>query len=365
MMAPVSGICAGCLNNITSKEYLDCIICKKRYDIECVGISQKRYHSFYANQDKKRTWKCSECISKMPKTGNLDTSLQSQTQELQNTATTPSSEINNVTVRQRREKLLPSNELSEFPISERYLTEDKLRHILSDTITTMVTAQLESLNAQFVELRESVTFYNQKYEEIKTILEEKTAVIHSLENDNLKLKSTVLDLSNRLNSVEQTMREGNIEINGIPEHKSENLANAVAQLVKVVDASITSEDVTLVTRVAKLNKNDSRPRTIVAKLRTPRHRDVILAAVTKFNKSHPNDKLNSHQLGYGGARCPVYVSEHLSPTNKSLHAATRIRAKEMGYKFTWVRNGRIFVRKDEFCESKLIRSQEDLHNVIK
>ena len=62
----------------------------------------------------------------------------------------------------------------------------------------------------------------------------------------------------------------------------------------------------------------------------------------------------------GGPRKSVYVSEHLSPANKSLHAAARLKAKELNYKFTWIRNGRIFVRKDESSEFILIRNTESL-----
>lgn len=51
-----------------------------------------------------------------------------------------------------------------------------------------------------------------------------------------------------------------------------------------------------------------------------------------------------------------FVNLFLSPVNKSLHAAARIRAKELNYKYTWINNGRIFMRKDDFGEAILIDS---------
>lgn len=44
-----------------------------------------------------------------------------------------------------------------------------------------------------------LSFYNEKYEEMKAALEDKSTTIKELQNDNAVLKSTVSDLSIRLN----------------------------------------------------------------------------------------------------------------------------------------------------------------------
>lgn len=393
-MAANYGNCSGCLSMLTNKEFLECTACENKYDIDCAKISSQRFYSFYSsNLEQKRTWKCPECNSKQPKMGNLNTPIHSSVRcetKASNAVmpsphtrvddeTTPSDHDNkihspgtsNVTIRSKRQQRSRASQQTrqphtppDSPRRDDYLTEDRLRVILSDTLHTtirnLVSGQLKSLNDQVNDLKDSMTFYNQKYEDMKASLEEKTAIINGLKSDNTKLKSTVLDLSNRLNMVEQNMRECNIEVNGIPEHKTENLVKTIEQLANVIDAPIVPEDILYVTRVAKLNRESDRPRTVVAKLRTPRQRDEVLAAVTAFNKKNPNDKLSSQHLGFGDVRKPVYVSEHLSPANKSLHAAARLKARELGYKFTWIRNGRIFVRKDEFGEFLLIRNSENL-----
>jgi hypothetical protein len=205
-----------------------------------------------------------------------------------------------------------------------------------------------------------MTFFNGIFEDMKSDLEEKTALIRTLQNENGVLKTTVTELSNRVNLVEQSMRENNVEINGIPEHKTENLISIVAQLNKITGEPIGQNDILHATRVAKLTKDSERPRTVIVKFSSPKHRDSLLAAVAKFNKTNPKEKLSTQHLGLGSVNKPVYVSEHLSPVNKALHAATRIKAKELKYKFIWIRNGRIFVRKDEFSESKLIRNRDTL-----
>lgn len=51
------------------------------------------------------------------------------------------------------------------------------------------------------------------------------------------------------------MRDGNIEVNGIPENKNENLVKTIEQLSKTVGEPIVPEDILFTTRVAKLNKH--------------------------------------------------------------------------------------------------------------
>lgn len=113
-------------------------------------------------------------------------------------------------------------------------------------------------------------------------------------------------------------------------------------------------------RVAKANKDSVRPRSIIVKLTSPLVRDELLAATKAFNRTHQNDKLNSSHLGLSGDKSPVYVSEHLSPANKQLHAAARKIAKEKAYAFVWVRNGRIHMRKNVSSKSFVVKNEEFL-----
>ncbi|CAB3255167.1 unnamed protein product [Arctia plantaginis] len=81
------------------------------------------------------------------------------------------------------------------------------------------------------------------------------------------------------------------------------------------------------------------PRTIIVKLATPLLRDTFLAKVKRFNKANPNDKINTNHIGIGGTKMPVYVLEHLSPTNKKVHAAARQRKPDKELKFVWIKQG--------------------------
>lgn len=367
-MAPQYRKCSGCQNTIKNKEFLECAVCKMRYDIDCANISSERFYGSFAQDiDRRRTWKCPECCSKQPKTGNLNTPIHS-TGRCDSVVNAGSEDLSlhtaNITVRTRK----PHLHSLDSPNRDEYVTEEKLRNILKEEfevsfrsiIKELISTQVENLVEELKEMKDSLNFFNKQYEDIKSTLEAKNAIIDYLQKDNNILKSSVTDLSDRLNQVEQNLRECNIEVNGIPEHKQENLNNTVEQLIKTVTAPISADDILLATRVAKVSKDSDRPRALIVKFRTPRLRDTVIASVAAFNKKNPNNKLSSKHLGLAGTSRPVFVAEHLSPLNRALHAATRHKAKELNYKYTWVRNGRIFIRKNESSNALLIRNMDGL-----
>ncbi|XP_026324279.1 uncharacterized protein LOC113233369 [Hyposmocoma kahamanoa] len=167
----------------------------------------------------------------------------------------------------------------------------------------------------------------------------------------------------RLNLLEQHARETNVEINGIPEHKPENHVSVFKQLSSAVSRPIADTNVLFCTRVRKMDDSSERSCAIVVKLPSTEIRDEILAAVAKFNKATPSEKLHSGHLGYGGKTSPIFVSEHLAPYYKALHARTRHVARDKDYKYVWIRNGRIFVRKNDQSPAKQIKSYENLNNL--
>ncbi|XP_072948705.1 uncharacterized protein [Epargyreus clarus] len=248
------------------------------------------------------------------------------------------------------------------------LTEDRLRKLIkqdmTETITHLVTEQLANLNHQISGFQESLSFINKQYDSLLQTVSEKNEIINNLVTKNEYLTSQVHNLTERLGQVEQSMRSTNIEISGLPEHKLENLTSTIVQLGNIVDNPIADTDIMHVTRIAKINKESNRPRSVIVKLRSQRRRDELLAAVSRFNKKNRDKKLNSEYLGLGGRCVPVFVSEHLTLTNKRLHAIARSKAREAGFKFVWIRDGRIFVRRNEQCHAIYIKDEESLQLIV-
>ncbi|CAH2102508.1 unnamed protein product [Euphydryas editha] len=90
-------------------------------------------------------------------------------------------------------------------------------------------------------------------------------------------------------------------------------------------------------RVRKLDSENKNPRAVIVKLRSVLLRDTILISGMKFNRLHPKENLSTQHLGYGHSVRPIFMSEHLSPLNKKIHAAPRKAAREKCYLYLWVR----------------------------
>ncbi|CAH2233669.1 jg10635 [Pararge aegeria aegeria] len=206
-------LCTGCKNDLPKKEYLSCSTCGS---------------------------------NKRPKKGNTNTPVRAAVASLASSKEVSEPTDLNVTVRRKPSKsptpTLSNTEAVGVGQSESnrssYLTESNLRDILkqklSSTIAKLVTAQLNTINLQITGFGESMSFINAQFEEMKAVMAEKSAIINQLNKENDQLRSSVKDLTNRLNIVESHLRECNIEVNGIPEHRSENLVNTMLQLGQVV-----------------------------------------------------------------------------------------------------------------------------------
>ncbi|XP_013147952.1 PREDICTED: uncharacterized protein LOC106110614 [Papilio polytes] len=347
-------ICSGCKLTLPAKEFMVCSKCKSKYDLMCANLTLKRFTSMESRQ--KSSWKCPECCSYIPKSATTNTTSRSHSEDI-------ATDHLNIPLRNK-----PIRDLATSQEDCTFVKEDKLRAIiqeefcsaLKNNIKDLIRAELKITNDKIDSFQDAINFINAQYEEMKNSLQEKSTIISALKTENEKLKKDVKELGNRLNIMELHSRDSNIEINGLPENRSENLTNTLNQLAKIVNYSLVTEDIQHVTRVAKLSRESNRPRAVIVKLRSPRQRDAFLTAVMKFNKANVDKKLGSHHLGIGGTHSPVFVTEHLTPENKSLHAATRKKAKELCYKFVWIRNGRIYVRKDENCQALQIKSTDTL-----
>ena len=204
----------------------------------------------------------------------------------------------------------------------------------------------------------SISFLEEKYETIREDMSNKIKCIKTLETENSILKTNISELTTRLNLIEQHGRADNLEIQCIPEHKNENLLSVTKQIANSINYKLNDADIHLCTRIAKQNKDSRRPRSVLVKFSNQRIRDAFLAATINFNKkaSNPTERLNTSHLGIGGDKKPIYVLQHLSPTVKSPHAAARLKAKEIGYRFVWVKGGTVYMRKSEDSAYKNIKN---------
>lgn len=347
MSEGTSRACGGCPEPIVSiSDSLTCSSCKNYYHQSCIFPGRKAPPGL-------TSWLCPVC---KPRTVPSD-----NTPVRPKNAGHMTSEDANVT---HRKKGTPVAAPIMDPVA---LTSDMVRAIvkaeisdllkhLNDTMANFVNKELKSIKEEISSVKESMNFMNNQYEDIRSEVKAKFSTVDKLQKENEKLIDNIKNLSMRVNTMEQQARSCNIEIQCLPESKTENLVSTVMNMSKVISCKISESDIHNVTRIAKINPESTRPRSIVVQFSSPKVRDAFLAASIKYNKINPQDKLNTFALGIGNTKQNVYIVEHLSAYYKAVHAAARKRAKELGYKYVWVRNGRIFMRKSDDSDYKYIKN---------
>ncbi|CAH1636731.1 unnamed protein product [Spodoptera littoralis] len=327
----------GCCERQTSSTgFLHCQSCKFRYHLNCVNIQRPLKD---LTEDFKLKYICPGCHSKLPKVDNTNTPIRPSSQS----ATCyqldePSTNVNN----RRGGHPLHQHEPSVTTEDIRLIIKEELESVFNNfkvSILKEVERKTQEVLDRFNQISDALKIFEQNQANLKDEVTLNSNRINTLEAENTSLRESVADLRSRLARSEQYSRATNLEIQNVPEFKTENLYSVVRQIAAVSGYKLEEIDIQQCTRIAKINNESRRPRSIIVKFNTQRIRDGFLAAALQFNKKNknPTDKLNTSQLGIGGDKKPVFVVEHLAPAQKALHAAARAKAKELHYKFVWVR----------------------------
>lgn len=202
--------------------------------------------------------------------------------------------------------------------------------------------EVQQLRAEIEQLRESVSAISTFYEEMKKKHELTSAENKSLQKSNDELAAKLADM-------EQRSRLNNVEIKGVPLKKGEDCATILQKMGDVIDCPIKKDDIDAVHRVpAKKDTN------IIARFCSRVKKDEFLRKARRA-------RLTTESLGFAQSQgANVYVNDHLTPNNKRLFAQALSLKREKQWKFLWVDNGRIKVRKTEDSRVHVIASVQDL-----
>ncbi|CAH0717382.1 unnamed protein product, partial [Brenthis ino] len=132
------------------------------------------------------------------------------------------------------------------PPEEHSLTSDRVRAIVEDVVKTELSAMMEKLKCSMLDIinkeltpikkeirdmNESMTFINSKFELIEADQLNANKLLKNIQEDNKKLESTVADLTQRLNYLEQQSRSNNIEIQCVIERLTQQKSALEHQLM--------------------------------------------------------------------------------------------------------------------------------------
>lgn len=183
-----------------------------------------------------------------------------------------------------------------------------------------------------------------KYDALMGKYNEQVAINEKLQTDITKIKA-------QLNKQEQLNLRNNVIIQGIPQKQNENLTDILKKIAEKLE-------------VQNINKfsayrigNDSGNNEYKPIKVEFGDENIKLKIMKSKNRFH----LTSRDLGYNENK-KVYLNHDLTPTNLELYRAARIHKKNKDYKFLWINNGNILMRKDEHSRVILVQDLEQLKN---
>lgn len=330
------GDCIACSEALpTDGQFITCIQCRFGYHLgsRCSGISEKTFRSM--SVVKRQEWCCKTC--RINETRSV-------------TSTGETSSMQRVIDRILVELVSVRTAVSEIPVLSSKV--DALSSLKS-TIETLL-----PLKDAMGEVTKSITFLSDQYDEMLKSRQESENQLKALKSRVDVLESVLQDQSAlirqqqiSLNQSEQYSRTLNLEIHGITAQPNEDLRAFLADFAKKIDIGFEPAQVQAVHRLPV--GGDKIPPILV--------RFVSVAVRNKWLAARKRVR----QLSFcGELPTNTYVNENLTALNRELLWKSKLRAKEQGYRFVWVKNGKVLVKKDEGQQVLFVASVGDLVKIV-
>lgn len=230
------------------------------------------------------------------------------------------------------------------------------------TDTSLLLSEIRLLRQEVSDLKQQNTDIGLKLSNFSDALNQKLEDFEkkmcAKDEEIILLKSSILQLEHKLNLSEQETMKTELEIIGIPEENNENLCHITMLTANKIGVTLNDLDIDEVYRIGQKRTNPvDKPRPIILRLtRRAKRTDVLKAA--KERRPLTSDDIVK------GTSSKIYINERLTKTNRTLFREVRLRAEIYKFRFCWVRNGTIYVRKAEKQASIPIRTPIDLDEKV-
>lgn len=223
-----------------------------------------------------------------------------------------------------------------------------------------VSSSNSEIHAELVGIRESIAFLNADVEQAKKdvvgfrqeLTEVKKQSFLQL-HENQQLGRELSEAKREIVELKQYSRSMNVEVRGLPVVANEDLTQSVRTIATRLGIEISENDIDVVHRVQSRDKGKPN---VVVKFASRGVRDRLLSVAKKT-------RLNTTHLGFE-ANDPLYINEHLCIENKILLSKARQAKREKNWKYVWVSQGKILLRKTENSPVLHITCEGDLMRVV-
>ncbi|XP_039763825.1 uncharacterized protein LOC120636417 [Pararge aegeria] len=342
------GTCEACKEHISvTVKRIKCNLCSCMYHSDCVG--------FTGDSTQARTqWKCPNCVAAARKGGdNSNTPV--RVDKLNKIQRSVCDDSDDALSKRDVTKELTDN--SKLLCRFENILDSKLKTIkfeiveeLKTTIFAEIKSEIASLSSEFSQLQASYSQLQIENDHLKNDLRVLQERIDASDDQ-------VSDLRAQFGRQQQQARINNLEIVGLPQTSSESPVDLVLKIARHAGVELKQGDIEFAHRVQPQKTITGRPKPIVVKMKNRLCKDNLLSGLKRKKGVCTKD------IGIEGTEKKIFVNEHLTPENKQLLKATKTLAQQKAYKYVWVRNCNIFLRKNEESPALNIRLEKDLSKI--
>ncbi|XP_046389314.1 uncharacterized protein LOC124158171 [Ischnura elegans] len=221
-----------------------------------------------------------------------------------------------------------------------------------------IKAELSSINRTMSQWQRTIEEHTKSIAFLNETINSVNTKTDSIVEETKALQKRINYLELRLSATEQNSLRNVMDIHGISQKRDEKPETIVCQMASVLGVSLTPSDIDYCYWVSvRSNKNAPSVQHLL-KVRFLRHNLVCeFLAARRARKN-----LSAKDLGCDGNRT-IYIDEALSTFNRRLYSAARELKKQGKLKYLWIRNGSIFVRKEDGGRRITIRCEADLETL--
>ncbi|KAI5634617.1 hypothetical protein NE865_12680 [Phthorimaea operculella] len=303
--------CNSCGNE--ALDYIQCSQCQNVYDYgDCSGITEAGYQGL--GPDRQAVWKCPTC-----KQGKVK--------------------------KPKKTKDNPGNVSPNAISLDRVMEElNKIKLSLAPLLNVM--DGIREIKDEISDVKSSMKIYSDKLDS----LEGRLISVEKACDAAGKLEDRISALEADLNEKNQWARLNNVEIKGVPLKDRENLLEIVSRIGTKISYPISKQNINFVARVPS---QDNKLKPIIVSFVNRYVKEDFVAAARRFKKLLPTD------IGLDGAG-QVFINDHLTVQNKMLLTEAKKLKNKHEFEFLWVKNSKIFARKNPQSKVILIKTSKDL-----
>lgn len=258
----------------------------------------------------------------------------------------------------RRNKKQNNKELTQSDSSD-----EEVENSNFTTIFNKMQKQFKLQEKAINKIHDSQKYINDSFEElrneIKRVTEENKKIkkeLSELRAQNSSFKTKLSKMQHQMTVIKQKENKNNLIITNLPKIEKEELHNLIIKLGQQVDAEIERKDIIDVYQNVN-KKHNTYP--VIARMNNENFKTKAMKfrkeqGIIDMKKIFPNIEMRGKNINF----------HHLLEKELSelLHK-TKNEAKSKQYKFVWVKDGRILIRKDDHAATFEIESIEDLKKI--